>query len=284
MGCDLSAQLAADGAAAACYHDYLTADIADDGIDIHFHRLSSQQVFYFHIPQLADIDLAVYQLVHARQGAELTVGFLTDRKNVLQILSGNGGHGDNDLIDIVKVCTLDDALPASHYLDALNISSPLVLVVVDDAADDHGGKMTVEDLLDNDIGCLAGPDDHYCRGIFPVFIFVLQSPQETVGKPAGKDKSDQEKDIQKIKALGHRLVADAEKLQQDPVGHPGEGTGDHQVLQLCLSRKSPKAVIHAKQVKDDQRDHDIERQGIGDGIHKVIGHIPDPEVKTNQYR
>ena len=71
MAGNLTAQLASDGTAAACNEHNLILHISQNGIDIHADRFPAQQVFDLDVPQLADVDFAVYELIQSGKAAQL---------------------------------------------------------------------------------------------------------------------------------------------------------------------------------------------------------------------
>ena len=88
MGCHLTAKLAADGTASAGYHNHFILHIAQNGIQIHADRLSSQKILHLHVTQLAHAHFTVDQLVHARQGTQLTACFLADVQDIPDFRTG----------------------------------------------------------------------------------------------------------------------------------------------------------------------------------------------------
>ena len=267
---NLAAQLASDGAAAPRDHDHLVLHITQDGIQVHADGFPAQQILHLHVPQLAHAHLAVDQLVHARKGTQLTVGFLTDIQDIPDHRTGRGRDRDEDLVDIVKVGGFDDLVPAANHLDALDELAPFLPVVVDDAADHHGAVVAGNDLLDQRVPRFPGPDDHDGNVIFPVLHPVLAAPEEPIGKPADEQEGDQQKQIHEVVAVRHRLSRDLKQVQADPRHDGGQEAGDHQILHLVFSREGPQAVIQAEEVEDRHRQQDVERQEIPHGKEELV--------------
>ena len=275
---DLPTQLASDGTAAARDHHHLVLHIAQNGVQIHADRLSSQKVFHLHVPQLADAHFTVDQLVHAGQGTQLAVRLLTDIQDVTDHRSGRGRNRDKNFINIIQVGGLDDFVPAAHHLDALNELAPFLFIVVDDAADDHGAVIAADDLLNQRVSRLSGSDDHDGNIVLLILHPVLAAPQKPVGKTADEHEGDQQEQIHEIVTVRHRLAGNFEQVQADSRHDGGQEAGNHQILHLVFSREGPQAVIQAEEVKDGQRQQDVERQEVPDrkdefirnGIHMHI--------------
>ena len=158
--CYLTTELGADGTTASGYKDCFAADVSDYGSYIYLDRFASQEIFYLNITKLADIHLAVHELVHARQSADFAACFARYRKDVLEFRSRRARNGDYYLIDIIELSTLDYLIAAAYDLDTLDIAAPFAPVVIDDALDDHGGKMAADDFLDYDIRGFPGAYYH----------------------------------------------------------------------------------------------------------------------------
>ena len=64
-------------------------------------------------------------------------------------------------------------IPSAHNLDALNKSSPFACIVVNNAADYHGGKIAVHDFLDNQICRFTGPNHHDGNTVVLILLLML---------------------------------------------------------------------------------------------------------------
>ena len=173
MAGNLAAKFAANRAAAPSDKNYFTLHIAQNGIQVHANRLAPKQILHFHIPQLAHIHFAVYQLIHARQGTQLTVGFLAYLQDFAQFRAGNRGHGNDNFIDIIDIGALDNFIPASGHPDSLDISSPFPFIVIYNTADDHGAEIAVYDFFNNHIGRFPCPDYHDGNAVFLILLLML---------------------------------------------------------------------------------------------------------------
>ena len=98
---NLTAQLASDGTAAACNEHNLILHISQNGIDIHADRFPAQQVFDLDVPQLADVDFAVYELIQSGKAAQLAVCLFTDFQDILNLRRRRRGDRQENFINIV---------------------------------------------------------------------------------------------------------------------------------------------------------------------------------------
>ena len=184
MSRDLTAQLRSDGAASAGDTDHLSLYIADDRINIDLHRISSEEILHLNIVQLGDADLAVYQLVNSGERAHLALRLLADVKNSLQLCSGKGRDGNDDLVNVVFLHGCRNLISSADDLDALNEFAPLVLGIIDQTLQVHRGVMRIQYFADNDVPRFSCSDNHDIGRIAPVRILVLDSSKEPIGEAA----------------------------------------------------------------------------------------------------
>ena len=206
MGCNLPAQLTSDRSAAPGDEHLLALHIAEDRIQIHLDRISAQQVLHIHIAELAHIDLAVHQLIHARQRPQLTVRLLCDLNDLLDGTASGRRDRNDDLIDLMKRRILDDLVPAAHNLDALDISSPFLRIVIDDAPDPHGAEIAGIDLLDDRVAGIARSYNHNGNTVVLIMFLPSRLSGETIGKTACHREAHQQEGIEKVITLGHTAV------------------------------------------------------------------------------
>ena len=230
VGGYLSAKFTADRAAATGNQNRFIFYIAQNGIQIYLYRFPAQQIFYFHIPQFAYTHITVYQLIHARQRTQFTVGFFTDIQDCLHLCSGNGGNCNDNLIDLIQISTFNNLVTTTYYFDTLNKSAPLALIIINDAFDFHRGEVTVNDLLDDHIGSFAGTNDHNRYIVILIVPLMLQASEKSVRESAYKHHGDQDKGVNEIVALRNRLHLGFKKLQSDCTAHTGQKACHHKIL------------------------------------------------------
>ena len=104
----------------------------------------------------ADGDFAANQLGDAGHNLYLAVGLLAYIKDVASLLYGGAGDGDKDLLDLVLFYILKDALPAAYNGDTVDVSSPFVRVVVDDADNLLTDIRKALEIAENNLSGAAG--------------------------------------------------------------------------------------------------------------------------------
>ncbi len=278
---DLSAQLASDRAAPARHHDRLPPDIVQDRFHINLDRVAPQQILDIDIPKLADIDLAVHELVDAGQRAELAARLLADLDERLHRPAVRRRDRDEDLIDAVQGCVLHDPLTPADDLDPLYEPAPLILVVVDDALDRHRAVGAVRDLLDDRIPGIPCSDDHHARAVFPVLRLVPHAAHDPVGKPCpGRDPREHQR-VDKIIAARDRIAQD---LHPRKIQDRAQDAGRQDILHLRRPRKCPQTVVQLKDIEHGKRhdhvcDHEIPRR-----VQVDLRDIPVIQFKADPQR
>ena len=177
---NLSAELASDGAAAARYKHLFALHITENRIHIDADRFSPQQILYLHVAQFADADFSVHELIHTRKRTQLTVRFLTNLQNIFQFRAGSGRHCHDNFIDIINVRTFHNLIPAAGHLDSLDISAPFSLIVIDNTADDHCGKVTVYNFFNDGICRLSCAHHHHGNFIFLILLLMFDASEKAV--------------------------------------------------------------------------------------------------------
>ena len=117
---DLAAELTADGTAAARDEDRLAGQVARDLGEVDLHAVTAEQVLYVHIADLLDVDLAVCQLINARQDLQAAACLLAKLQNISPFAHGCRRNGQHDLFDAAGLCQCDNVFPRSGDLDVAN--------------------------------------------------------------------------------------------------------------------------------------------------------------------
>ena len=151
---DLPAELGADGAARAGDEHALAPQHAAHRADVGAHRLAAQQVLDPHLAQLVNADAAVQQLVDAGDDARLHPCLAADAHDVTDLGAGRGGHGDDDLADLVGGDHLRDGVAVAQHRHAVDLHVVLAQVVVQEA-----------DRLQAQVGVVAQLTDDHGAGV-----------------------------------------------------------------------------------------------------------------------
>ena len=168
MGCDLPAELAADGTAAAGDQHRFTVDEGEHLPHIGLNGGPAQQVLHGHVLHGADGQLAGDQLIHAGQLLELAVGAAADVQNIPLILRIGAGNGKENLVHMVFFHVDQDIVPTAHHKDPVHIAAPLVGIVVDDADHLVFRLFRQIDVPQDHLSRVTGADEHDPAQRFPV--------------------------------------------------------------------------------------------------------------------
>ncbi len=150
MGCDLTADLAADRAAAARDEDGFAIEEGKDFVHVDFDGLTAQKVFNRDLPQAGDTDLVENELVHTGELLDLTPGLVADAEDITALLCRGRGNGKEDFIYFIFPDSGEDALTAADDFDILDIAIPLVGIIVNNGADFFFGFRTGTDNVTDD--------------------------------------------------------------------------------------------------------------------------------------
>ena len=157
---DLSAELTADGATAAGDQHCFAIDEVKYFFHISLDGLSSEQVLNRYLLHLADRDIAEHELIHTGQVLEFAIGLFADVQNIPALLRSSTGNGQIDLLDLVLLHILQNGVPATHDRHAVDVASPLVGIVIDEAHDFVLDLSGSADVARNCLTRIAGADDH----------------------------------------------------------------------------------------------------------------------------
>ena len=183
MGCYLTAQLTADGAASTGDQDHLILDLLIDLLHIHLDRFSAQQILHRHFLHIPQGYGAGHQLVDTGQVFQLTAGLLADIQNIPLVCRAGAGDRHVDLIDMVFLHIGQDICPSAHHRHIADMTAVLIGVVVNDAADLHIAFPHPLGILQDHLPRIAGTDQHNPLSLLP-------RPSDTVSfhqnQPIGK--------------------------------------------------------------------------------------------------
>ena len=121
MGRDLTAELAPDGAASARHQHHTPLDGLQDLPQIDFHLLAAEKIGDLHGTHLFDHRFARDELIDAGQDLDLAPCRDTDLMDPVDLRLERGGHGDEDLLDVVFLGDARDVLRAADHFHALEL-------------------------------------------------------------------------------------------------------------------------------------------------------------------
>ena len=181
MGCDLSAELAADGTATTGDEDNFVLDVCGNFVNVVLDLISSEKVFYLDFSQLGDGDFAVYQLINGRKDLDLSVRLLADANDVSSVFGGGTGECNEDLIDVVLLNEFWDVFPATFDADAVDDAPLFVGVVIDEGQYIAPELFRTFDLVQDGGTGHTGADDEDLGELIAVTVVV------EVGFPGTED-------------------------------------------------------------------------------------------------
>ena len=195
---DLPAELAADGAAAACDQHCFAVDEVEDFLHVSLDGLSAQEVFHRNLFHLADRYITAHKLVHTGQILELAVGLFADIEDISALFRGCAGDSQIDLLDPVLVDIFQDALPAAHDRNAVDEAPPLVVVVVDHAEDLILQLDRAANVADDGLAGVAGSDDHDAPFVGAHSVMNAQKDDKSIGESNANHEQELQHDADHV--------------------------------------------------------------------------------------
>lgn len=281
---ELAAELAADGAAAACDEDAPAAHQLLDGGDVGADGIAAQEVFDIDVAQLVNADRAVEQLVDAGDDLGPDAGGFTDVDDLADLLAGRGRHGDDHHADVVAAGHVGDGLAVAEDGDAVDEDVALAGIVVDIAGDVEAKLGVILQLAHDHRAGIAGAHDGDALARPVVRRPGLQAAiSRTADHAHGQARGGGDRQRQQEGDHRRRAGNDVIHLRQgndDPAGDVGRDSrgadGDGEQRQLVGRGITPVARVDAAVAKDDRGDED-------DGAGKDEAAWPeDAEIKTLQ--
>ena len=156
----LTAQLAADAAAAAGDQNRLVPHIACNLIHIHLDAVTAQQVLNADLSHLFQLDLAIGNVAQTGQRLGDPSGILTDPKDLSALFIGAGGNCKNDLADIILLHHLSNGIPSAHNGNSVQLQALLLNTIINDADNAIVGLGAVHQLPQDGCAGCTGTDQH----------------------------------------------------------------------------------------------------------------------------
>ena len=258
QGRQLTAELAADGTAAAGDQDHLVLDLVPDGRVVGMHLGTAQQVLDADGLDLGQSHFAVDQLVQGGQGLQLRPGLAANFQNLIAHFFAGGGDTEDNVLNGVFFCRVQDLLPAAHYLHATDPVALLGRVVIDEADHPVSGVAVVLQFPDHQHRAVPGADEHgapQCAGSGGIAGDQLPAGL-AVSNPGGAYGQHQHHHVNKGKTSGEGAVHNAHNgVVQRRRAEGGKCNGN----QLPLPGIFPGAAVQPEHLEHQQG-----RQGPGD--------------------
>ena len=254
----LTAELAADGSAAARHENGLAVQEIKDLIHVDLDRIAAEKVLDGNLFKIRYGDIAVDELVHAGQVFELAPGFLAYGKDVPALRHARGGNGEENFLNVVFFRCLENVLAAADYGHAVDVAALLVLVVVDDAYNTVTDLHCAVDVAYDHLTGRTGADDHDV-GTLSLRLtdarLRLDHKDEAVRKTRAENEA--ELDDRADDVVGDRHSAHRERVEQKP-HHRGDADrmndrGDDRCYdgaqKFAVAREPPDTLIKTQQIE-----------------------------------
>ena len=278
MSRDLAAQLAADRAASPCHQDGLAFQMLEDFLHIHLDGFPAQQVLHRHRLHPAKGNLAVCQLVDARQRLQLTARLLADVQQIPSGLGRSGGNGQQDLLHPIFLHCLEDIVPSSHHRNPFQQLAPFLRIIVNEAHRPGVGMAGIQQLPQHDLSCVSRSDDHGVPGLAA----ILLSPAPLQGDvPIAKAHSCHQNHLDD--RAEHIVGGRHPPLQSRDPNHM-KGSGQHRSrqnpIQFIEAGELPNTSIKMQTGKYKQCKQSIHRRKVNKGVQVFPGNLGEPQVEA----
>lgn len=274
----LTAELAADAAAAARDEHGLAGDVGRDLIEVDLHRLAAEQVLDVHLADLLDAHLAVGELADAGQCAQGAGRVVAVVEDLQLLLPGSRRDGEDDLVNVVLFRHRGDAAAAADDLHAAQIAADLVRRIVNDAHDLVFRARAGLKLAQHDGAGLTAADEHGALAALTVQPDA-RAARVAVGKAQRPAQQAQNEHIDGRKAARHGQM---QHEHADHVKHRREKAAHGRAHQLRYAGKLPQAVIQLQDIEDQDRAHGVDA-GIDDHIVQKLRFAQELEIKFKPY-
>ena len=277
MGGDLAAELGADGSAAAGDQHHPIVDLVKDLPHIRLDRLPAQEILHGDILHIADGDIAVHQLIHARKLLDLAVRFITDGQDIPLLLGGGAGNGEENLIHTIFLHRAEDFLPPADDGHPIEVPLPFVRIIIDNADHRIMDLPGLIDIPEDQLARGAGADQHDPLRVRADFAAGAEELDKAEAEAGHRQEDELEAGPQNIIRKGHAAEADRDQGRMEQGDHEGDAEDPQEIRR---AGKAPHAVIHAKKIKDDDGAEGIGKNKTLIRPQKLRGNLAEDAVKT----
>ena len=256
MGCDLPAELAADGAAASGDQHCFAIDEVEDFLHVRLDGFAAEKVLYGDLLHLADCYIAAHELVHAGQVLELAVSLLADVQDVSALLRSGTGNGQIDLLNLELLDIYQNAVPAAYDRHAIDVAPPLVGLIVDEAHYFVIDLSRSADVTGDCLTCIAGAYDHDPSVSLRVGLLVAEQQNKAIRKADRGHKDELQRRSHYI--IGNRHAAEEKRDKQD-VEHRCYYSRHNDIQKFCIAGVFPDALIKPRPPEYDEAAYSVNR-------------------------
>ena len=256
MSCDLPAELTADGAAASGDQHCFAIDEVEDFFHICLNGLTAEKIFYRHLFHLADCHFTAHELIHAGQVLEFTVSLFADVQDISALLSCGAGYSQIDLLDLELLYVLQNAVSSTHDRYSVDVASPLVGFVIDEAHDPVFYLPRSADVTRNRLSRIAGADDHDTS----VGSRVSPTAAEQQYKAIREADHGHEDELQcrSHYIIGNRHALE-EKRNKQSVEHRSNDCRHYDIQKLCIAGIFPDTLVESCSPEHKEAEYGVNR-------------------------
>ena len=280
---DLTAEFRADRTAAAGNQDRLSGDEGINLLHVGPDRFTAEEIFHGDVFQIGDADFSLDQLKDAGKLFQFAVGLIADGEDFLFLYGGGAGDSEIDLIDFVLLNRRENVLAAADDGNTVQVTAPLVGIVVDEADDLVGCFFGLPEISQNHLAGRAGTDQHDAGAFFfrHNIDTAAENPKESIRKTDGYQKDELEESPQHI--IGDRHPVKQQGDQETMQGGCDNGSKEG-AFQLNKARKTPHAFVHAEKPENDKAEKRIGNNKAGIWIPVPVGNAGKLAVEAKPER
>ena len=216
----LTAELAADAAAAARDEHGLAGDVAGDLVEIDLHDVAAEQILDVHLAQALDAHLAIGDLIQARKRAQTAGRLLAQIHDLRALLARGRGNREHDLLDAVFLHHLLELCRRADDAHAAQIAAGLGGIVVKNADNLVFRVLAVKKLPNDHRAGSAAADDHRAPPLGAVAAVAME-PRGAVAPAHCHAAHAEQQHIHDRKAARHPQM---QQVRPDPVGDARRAT------------------------------------------------------------
>lgn len=260
---DLSAEFGADGTATARNKHRLTLDKTNDLTGIDIDRIATEEVFNTDFAQAADADLTGNEFEHTGENLGNDACFFAGGDHPADDLPRSGGHGDNDVLDVIFGDQGRDIFQGAEDRVLDDGGTDFLGIIIDEAHQVKSDMAAGVDLTGNHLAGIPSANNEDPAGLaFFTHLCLLVNEQAEAETGAANDHQGDET-IDERQGARQGVGSKGKKESNDQDG--GEGNGLEDVDQGVDAGVGPIAAVEAEEEKNGDADEENESSVDQDG-------------------
>lgn len=134
-------------------------NIAQNTVHVCNNRLTAQKVFYADIAELLDRDLACNQVIQCRDNLQLRACSLSQINNLGYLGSGDRGHRDNNLVNLLLLHNPRNIITVTQYRYTQNGQVIFICTVINESNQPGAREGRSCQFFGNQDSAISGPDN-----------------------------------------------------------------------------------------------------------------------------